>query len=113
MKKAEDRGHSEDCQRTPKKEVRKLWGTCKAQHIGQVKNRILSFVDKIEDLSIFRNFKRRDGKDIWWFEISGNESVLTELESKWKHDYWKLEKVYSIQRSPFLENPAQETQRPT
>ena len=71
----------------------------RAQHVGHVKNRIVKFIDKIEDLSIFRNFKHRDGKDIWWFKISGNESVLTELESKWKHDNWKLEKVYSTQRS--------------
>ena len=111
---SEDRDHSDVCKRKPKKKVRKLWGTRRAQHVGSVKNRIANFIDRVEDLSVYRNFKRHEGKEIWWFEIFGNELVLSELESKWKHDNWKLEKVSSTQHTgSFLEKPTQGTQNLT
>ena len=55
---SEDKDHSDICKRKPKKKVRKLWETHRAQHVGQVKNRIASFIDRVEDLSVYRNFKR-------------------------------------------------------
>ena len=46
-----------------------------------------------------KEFKRRDGKDIWWFEMSGEEDILAELELTWKHNYWKIERVHRHSRS--------------
>ena len=54
---SEDKDHSDVCKRKPKKKVRKLWGTHRAQHVGQVKIQIASFIDRV-DLSVYRNFKR-------------------------------------------------------
>ena len=41
------------------------------------------------------NFKRRNGKYIWWFELNGSERLLVELESLWHHNYgeWRECKV--------------------
>ena len=100
-----------------KKQVRKLWGMCRGQYVEQIKTRYVNLYDKAENLSIVRNFKQCDGKEIWWFEISGNESILAEMQSRWKHKHWKLEKVFSSKQGQksksFLGSQGEGSQTPT
>ena len=56
-------------QQKARKGIRKLWGTNKSLHVSQARKRIYSrLCARAGELLMVRNFKRRDGKDIWWFE---------------------------------------------
>ena len=70
----------------------------KSLHVRQIENHVIAWCANAEKLNFVRNFKRREGKDIWWVEVSGEEKILVELETMWKHDFWKIERVYSQPR---------------
>ena len=86
-------------QQKARKGIRKLWGTNKSLHVSQARKRIVACCARAGELLMVRNFKRRDGKDIWWFKMSGEEDILAELELIWRHNYWKIERVHHHSRS--------------
>ena len=81
-----------------RKYLRKIWGLRKSLHVRQIEKHVIAWCANAEKLNFVRNFKRREGKDIWWVEVSGEEKILVELETMWKHDFWKIERVYSQPR---------------
>ena len=79
--------------------VRKLYGAAKGLTEGFVKKALKSLN---LDIFIRRKYKIRHDKytdrhqERWWFELTGDESALKQLESKWlqisaEHKKWKLE----------------------
>ena len=79
--------------------VRKLFGAAKRLTEGFVKKALKSLN---LDIFIRRKYKIRHDKytdrhqERWWFELTGDESALKQLESKWlqisaEHKKWKLE----------------------
>ena len=80
-------------QQKARKGIRKLWGTNRSLHVCQVRKRIVACYARAEELLLVWNFESRDGKDIWWFKMSGEKDILAEVKSMWRHNYWKIARV--------------------
>ena len=94
---------SRDRTKTRVEGKRKVWGTLRTTTASAVSNAIKS-VAKIEGLNVRRKYTRgshiyngRRSESRWWFIITGEESLLEQLSTKWSvvklQTNWSLEPV--------------------